>query len=142
MTNDDITQKLSLLPEGLAEENLRTWQHIVRLFEFYTSPDGGSQLKPVLDLVKVLSTSSQAKLFRAGASLYFLMISTNEKHGLEQGDAYIGVSLENDDSFDVYYFAATAQEAETFHSNKDEIMPTLQPLLNRLWTETRGKKNA
>jgi len=33
MTRDDITQKLALLPKGLSENNIQTWQASVKNYE-------------------------------------------------------------------------------------------------------------
>lgn len=142
MTNDEIIQRLAILPERLAEENIQSWQHIVKFFKLMTAHPGTSRSMPMLDLVQRLSESEQAKLFRAGASVLDLMISTKEKHGLEKGDAYICVGLGDGDLAEVGYFTATAEKAEVFACKNDEIMFVLQPLLDRLWNETRGKKNA
>jgi len=35
MTNDDIAQKLALLPEGLVEENIQSWHHVVDMCELF-----------------------------------------------------------------------------------------------------------
>jgi len=139
---DDIASKLASLPEGLVEENIQSWQHVAKLYELFTSLQGNrSQQMPLYDLVQTLCKSEQAKLFRAGVSVNVLMISTKEKNGLEKGDAYIFVAA-NLDNIEAGYFTATAHEAEVITCKNDEIMPILQPLLDRLWNETRGKKNA
>ncbi len=45
-------------------------------------------------------------------------------------------------SVDIFYFGETADEAESFSCKSSELMSVIQPLLDRLWNETRGKKNA
>jgi len=142
MTKDEISQRLVLLPEGLAEENIQSWQRIVKFFELMTSPPGTSRWTPMLDLVQSLSESEQAKLFRAGASLLTLMISTKEKHGLENGDAYIYISSKDEDTAEIGYRASHTQMAETYDCKNDELITESQLLLDRLWNETRGKKKA
>jgi len=44
MTNDDITQKLALLPEGLEKENIQSWQRAIRYYQNFVSDH------PALDL--------------------------------------------------------------------------------------------
>ncbi|MFN8414142.1 MAG: hypothetical protein U0Z26_17310 [Anaerolineales bacterium] len=138
MTEDEINKNIALLSESLTQENAQSWQHITKLFELYAS--GNSQYKPLLDLVKALANSTQSKLFRAGASVTLLMISTKEKNGLEKGDPYIYIGLRDEDLADIGYYTATANESEEFKCKNDEILPVIQPFLDRLWNETRGKK--
>ena len=141
MTNGDIAQKLALLPEGLAEENTYSWDHVLRLFELHASYKGGERYEPFVEFIRTMYKSDQAKLFRAGVSVAVLMISTKEKHGLEKGDAHIFIGSRIE-TVEIGYFTATADEADVINCKNDEIMSTIQPLLNRLWNETRGKKNA
>jgi hypothetical protein len=145
MTNDDITQKLALLPEGLAEENLRTWQLALEMYEWLCSKPVYSEiLPPVFDWARGFSQSEQAKLFRAGIPGLFLTISTKEKHGLEHGDPCVVINVDDEkpEMLIISYFAGGTESTEDFSCKNDEIMLVLQPLLDRLWNETRGKKNA
>jgi len=142
MTNNDITQKLALLPEGLAEENVRSWQHVVRFCELVLSRSINFQWQHLLEVIQKLSASEQIKLYRGGLSLYTLMISTKEKHGLEKEDAYIYVLIKDENSTEIGYYAANSDEAEKIDCNNDELITKLQPLLDRLWNEMRVKKNA
>lgn len=148
MTNNDIAQKLALLPEGLAEENFRTWQLALEAYQKLCSRSEYSQvLTPMFVWAKRFIQSEQAKLFRAGVPGLCLLISTKEKHGLEHGDPYVAIDV-NDENLEmviVSYFVSGTERTgaiESIISKNNEIMPTLQPLLNRLWNETRGKKNA
>ena len=75
-------------------------------------------------------------------SLYTLMISTTENLGLEKEDAYIYVSIEKGNLVEVGYHEASLGKTERVVFNNDELFAKLQPLLERLWDETRGKKNA
>jgi len=138
MTDNDIAQKLALLPEGLAEENILSWQHVERLFGLFARSEN-SPYKPLHALIQTICKSEQAKLFRAGVSVTVLMISTKEKHGLEKGDVHIFLGLKDDNTL---YIGYSTNTDDLFECKNDDILPILQPLLNRLWNETRGKKNA
>jgi hypothetical protein len=59
----------------------------------------------------------------------------------KKGDTYLYIFIKDDSLAEVGYRAANTQEAETFDCKNDELFTNLQPLLNRLWNETRGKKN-
>jgi hypothetical protein len=95
----------------------------------------------MIDLIQYILNSDQQKLFQAGLQLYTLIISTKEEYGLEKGDAYIVINLADNDSADIGYFAATAEHPDIFTCKNTEAISVLQPLLERLSNETRGKKN-
>jgi hypothetical protein len=80
MPHDDISQELALLPEGIAESNLNSWEKIVSFYKGFVD-------NPIGD---ILPESFHDKI------LYFCNLD-------------------------------------------DDLMPALQSLLNRLWSETRGR---
>ena len=103
MTKDDVAQKLVLLPEGMVERNLASWEKQVEFFRSFADsslfellPESfiGSAQKKIFELVRELSMSEHAKLFRAGQSVYDLMISTADRHGLKAGEHFVRVSFE------------------------------------------------
>jgi len=157
MNTDDIQQKLALLPEGIAENNLDSWKKIVRFYkEFIDYSEDYFLLEypmykflfPIYNLVKEISMTQQAKLFRAGQSMYDLVISTAEKHGLKLGDHSIRVFIDAKlitIQYDVGSPLFDGDNPNIYESHScnpnDNLMVVLQPLLNRLWEETRGKKN-
>ena len=142
MTNDDIAQKLALLPEGLAEENIQSWLHVANVCEFYFSHGRDARWHVLTELIQKLSESEQAKLYRGGLSLNVMMFSTKEETGLEKEDAYFYIYVKDDNVTEVGYRAVDSQKAETFECRNNELFTKIQPLLDRLWNETRGKKNA
>lgn len=143
MTKDDITQKLSLLPEGLAEKNIQTWQASMKAYERLVLDTGQSRYQYLLDLVRRISKSEQAKLFNSFPDLWMLIISTRLSldESLGNGIPFIVVGVKNDEPTVVSYYTTTEQW-EYVDCKNNEIMPILQPLLDRLWNETLGKKNA
>ena len=73
MTKDDVAQKLVLLPEGMVERNLASWEKQVEFFRSFADsslfellPESfiGSAQKKIFELVRELSMSEHAKLFR------------------------------------------------------------------------------
>src|SRR5262245_46649282 len=68
MTNDDIAQKLALLPEGLAERNLQSWNRAV---EYFGGPvnvfiaEYFPYTSEMQEVALVFLNDEQAKLFRA-----------------------------------------------------------------------------
>ena len=158
MTKDDVAQKLVLLPEGMVERNLASWEKQVEFFRSFADsslfellPESfiGSAQKKIFELVRELSMSEHAKLFRAGQSVYDLMISTADRHGLKAGEHFVRVSFERKSIVIQYEIAGPLTDGvnrniseRTYCSAEDNLMLKLQPFLDRLWNETRGKKNA
>jgi hypothetical protein len=159
MKNDDIAQKLALLPEGIAERNLQSWEPVVSHFkEFAEHPFGDilpnnfqdKAFPAIYKLVKDFSNTEQAKLFRGGTSVYDLFISTVDKHGLKIGERLVSVTFRAVHKIIIKYEIAspiTLEEnpnviKQVYCKVDDNLMLELQPFLNLLWDETRGKKNA
>jgi hypothetical protein len=156
MNANDIQQKLSLLPEGIAESNLQSWEEVVSSYRDFVDNPIDSILPDniydkvflvVYNFIKVFSKTEQAKLFRAGKSVYDLMISTADEHGLRFGDLFVRVTFEG--CYIVVQYETTGPITENEDPNiierrscnlDDDLMIVLQPLLNLLWNETRGKK--
>ncbi len=142
MDTNDIQQRLDLLPEGVAEENSRTWQLALEMYQRLCSMPVYSQvLTPVFEWVKDFSRSEQAKLFRAGVPGFHLTISTKEKHGLDHGDSCIDIDVDDKkpEMLVISYLGGDSERPEKFTCKNSEIQQILQPLLDRLWNETRGK---
>jgi len=141
MTDDEFTQKLALLPEGLEEKNIKSWENVLRFYKMAASVPSNSWLTPMVDMIQTVIDSGQNKLFRAGLQLYTLIISAKDEHRLDVGDHHIRVDIHNNNSIEVWYGTNSYDSEElTFDCNK--IIVELQPFLSKLWNETRGKKNA
>lgn len=141
MNIDDIQQKLALLPEGLAEENIQSWQSAIQYYQSHTSYPNYSFLLPLLSLTQKFSKSEQVKLFRTDFSLGTLMISTSTKDGFGKENPLITVDIKNEGAPDIYYFTCPGEWDDVITCKNEDIMSVMQPFLDRLWNETRGKKN-
>ena len=142
MNSDDIQQKLALLPEGWAEENAQSWQDAIRYYKSFVFDRPDSRFQYLLDLVQTISKSDQVKLFRTYPAVWMLIISTSSmKEEPRYGDVFIIVGVKDEYSTHVGYCRTTGVLV-SIDCKSDEIMPTLQPLLDRLWNETHGKKKA
>ena len=159
MMNNIIAQKFAPLPEGLAESNLQSWKETVEFFERPVDamigehfPYSGLVGKVAMAVLK----SEQAKLFKAGEQAYSLLISTADSQELKFGEPFLNVNVARGFLTVKYEINEpyTAKERSNIHirimgfSNEevmtlseDNVMTTLQPMLNLLWDETRGKKN-
>lgn len=160
MNKDEITQKLALLPEGLAESNIQSWNKMVEFFESPVDAMIGEHF-PYSHLIGKIayafSMNEQAKLFRAGEQAYTLIISTADEQDLKIGEPCLSVSISNEFLIVRYKINEpnTAKErsnikikimdfgeGEKMNLSQYNIMTALQPMLNLLWDETRGKKKA
>lgn len=158
MTNDDIAQKLALLPDGIADKNLRSWEPVVLHYkEFAEHPFGDilpnnfydKAFPAIYKLVKDFSNTEQAKLFRDGTAVYDLFISTLDEHGLKVGDRFVSVTFNASNIIIKYEIASPITLEENPNVIKrvncraeDNLILELQPFLDILWDETRGKKKA
>jgi len=152
MTNDDITQKLALLPEGLAERNMQSWNEAVEYFGRPVDAFIAEYFPYTSEMQKVatvFSNSEQAKLFRAEGQTYHTLIISTTDGQVKIGEPYLMVFIDRG-----FLTAQYGIDEERFKydlykriSNNnlgvgDDVMTILQSMLNLLWNETRGKKNA
>jgi len=161
MTNNDIAQKLALLPEDLAERNVQSWNDVINFFGRPVDVFIGEYFPYISELHEIataFSKSEQAKLFRAEGQVYnTLIISTSDGQELKIGEPYLRVFVGRGFLTIQYVTPYTAKEKEKSNINirimggvedeimilsADNIMTALQPMLNLLWDETRGKKEA
>ena len=140
MSDNPIIQKLALLPEGLIEKNIESWKVVLNRYQGFAEKQYQEWILPVFYIVQKLAVSEYAKLYRAGTSLYSLMISTVEKHGLKEEDPFICVHIERNIKPRVYYRRGPSVIDGPECNSVDEFVDALLPLLDRLWDETRGQK--
>jgi len=135
-------------PEAIKEtlrqgrpDNPSSWRWIVAFFERVTAGPFGARWLPLLRLVQQLADSPYANDFRAGQSLYSLLISTKSENGLEATDPYIFVNADaNSELVRLEYWRCEERDglAESHNCNEAELLDNLKPLLARLWNETKG----
>jgi hypothetical protein len=164
MTYYAIARKLALLPEGLAERNIQSWKETVEFFERPVDAMIGEHFpysNMLGDIATAVLKTQQAKLFRAGEQAYDLIISTADSQGLKTGEPFLNVDIGRGflavryEINEPYTTPYTVKEKSNIHIrimggvkdevmtlSEDNIMTTLQPMLNLLWDETRGKKKA
>jgi hypothetical protein len=141
--------------ESLSQRNIRSWQQMIAFYEkLLANPNQSWQkISPLLRLVRTLASSSHAEAFRAGQSLWHLLISTAAQYGLAEGEPFVAVTLTKDNRFQVEYWRGPEAEdvssvclsvpickpVETHICPESDILSTLEPVLKRLWNDTRGK---
>src|ERR1051325_672725 len=126
MNTDNIKQKLALLPDGVADENLQTWQQSIRYYQDKVSNYPGSRFRYLLALVEDVSQLEEAKLFRVYPSIWLLIISTTTKEDQDYGNFFIVVGLKDEDTTNVGCYRLK-EVVESVVCKSNEILPTLQP---------------
>ncbi len=152
MTNDDIAQKLALLPEGLAERNIQSWNKAVEdfgaVYEFHAEycPGMFEMQEVAIAFVKI----EQAKLFRAEQRAYNNLIISTTDGQVKIGDPYLILDCAGGvlkvqygiDKEKYKYNVYKRISSDNYFESGEDAITFLQPMLDLLWDETRGKKNA
>ncbi len=137
------------ISKELAQDNLKSWDYLTEFYERLLASEGWDYVKPLVRLAEQLKQSEYAKYFRAGQSLWHLMISTASQHGLTEDDLYIYVKIKVEktikNDLPVYFtrgievsYRQDIHAIETITCDEPELMTTIEPLLKRLWNDTRG----
>jgi len=152
MNPDDIAQKLALLPEGVAESNMKSWRKAVTYYEKGLDNweyEYNQYFDDVGKVAKVFSMNEQAKLFRAVVLAHTLLISTADEPDLRSGEPHVRVFFTGgfltaqygiDEERDKYKLYKRISDNIYFRTGNDAIA-FLQPMLDLLWNQTQGKKN-
>jgi hypothetical protein len=142
---EGIVQKMTLLSEELIEKNLASWQSVISRYESFIKDNEpvNQGFLPVFGLTKKIAKSELAKLFRAGTSLFPLLISTAEKHGLGDSEPYVAIDVWRNKNTRILYYRGQVKVTESDPcESTDVLFERLQPFLERLWNETKGKNHA
>ena len=153
MTNDDFAQKLALLPEGLAGRNIQSWNEAV---EYFGQPvdamiaEHFPYMLEVRHIAVAISKNKQAQLFRAEGQAYDNLDISTTNGQVKIGEPYLMVFIDRgfltvqygiDEERHKYKLYKRISDNIYFRAGNDAIT-FLQPMLDLLWNETRGKKNA
>ena len=142
---EDIVQKTTLLSEELIEKNLVSWQSVISRYEGFIKDNEpvNQGFLPVFGVAKKIAMSELAKLFRAGTSLYSLLISTAEEHGLRDSEPFVAIDAWRNRNPRILYYHGQVKVTESDPCESTDILfECLQPFLERLWSETRGENHA
>lgn len=131
------------VPDWLAERNLNSWREIVGYYENIANGLGDS-VAPLLRLVRQFSETETARSFRAGQSLWHLMISTAEQYGLRDDEPFVVVTLVDEGrQFQLEYWPNTGgRPLEKHRCSAADVSLHLDRMLTRLWDDSRGCRTA
>jgi hypothetical protein len=121
------------VPDWLAERNISSWREVIAFYQdFFGDSDWVSHQ---LRLVRHLAESEYAMSFRAGTSLWFLLISTSIRHGLKRDAPYISViTCDRGTRFSLEYCSGGVAEQHQI-CDEAEVLLHLKPILTRLWND-------
>ena len=74
-------------------DNPSSWRWIIAYFEYVTGHPKSEKFLPLLHLTRELATSEYAQSFRAGQSVWDLVISTASQNGLRSNEPHVRVTL-------------------------------------------------
>ena len=132
------------VPEALRQprhDNPSSWRWVVAFFEGVTARANGTHCLPLLRLARQLADSPIAYSFRAGQSLYDLLISTKGENGLDYTDPFVSVSAHVKSPLfrvDYWYGNKVGDFLKVCLCTEAELEETLWPLLERLRHDTTG----
>ena len=141
---DDITRHLAGLSEEVITQNMVAWEQVIAQIE--TSIEKGTSkywTTAKLDFIRALAVTKEARLFRAGLSRVYLIISTSQKHGLERGDLFLRLIWNEKNIPVIEYgkFGKTSRQSHVLNTFDDPLFQLL-PYLKRLWYESKDRPEA
>jgi hypothetical protein len=124
-------------------DNPSSWRWVIAYFEYVTNHPNAENFLPLLNLVQQLAASEYAQSFRAGQSVWDLVISTAAQNGLRVDEPYVKVTLSGwniPDVWEVRYYCGreTRDLLESRSCSTKDLFPVVSVFLQRLWRETRG----
>jgi len=132
-----LLKKATVTPE-LAKRNIDSWQKLITFYNKFSMPLW-EWLTPLITLVERIAESEYARLFRGGQSIYHLIISTKEHHGLEADDHCVAVLIEKNHPMWIEYHIGYEVVACQTCDNGCDVWRIVETYLARLWYETKAK---
>jgi hypothetical protein len=132
---DDITRHLAGLGEEVITQNMVSWEQVIAKIE--ASIEKGSSrywTSTRLEFIRSLAQTKESRLFRAGLSRVYLIISTSQKNGLERGDFFLRLvwNEKNIPVLEYCRFGKTSHQNYPLTSFDDPLFLML-PFFKRLW---------
>ena len=143
--SDELEKQLARLPAEVIEENKASWGRVVSQIEESVALGKSKYCTAEkLTAIREIVALDESSLFRAAIVRVYLTISTAQKVGLEQGELFLRL-IWNEETLPVIEYCRfgrkSIQAAYTCKRDTD-LIPYLQPMLKRLWYETREKHPA
>jgi hypothetical protein len=142
--NDELFRQLASLPNEVIDENIASWKRVISQIELAIT-NGSSKYWTTsrLNAIRRLAELDEARLYRVGLSRVYLTVSTAQKQGLERGQLFIRLIWNENNQAVLEYCKYGKKSVQSYvcRTGRD-LIPTLQPLLKRLWYEAKDKLEA
>jgi hypothetical protein len=134
--NDELFRQLASLPNEVIDENIASWKRVISQIELAITTSR-------LNAIRRLAELDEARLYRVGLSRVYLTVSTAQKQGLERGQLFIRLIWNENNQAVLEYCKYGKKSVQSYvcRTGRD-LIPTLQPLLKRLWYEAKDKLEA
>lgn len=141
---DNIARHLADLSETMITGNMNSWEQVIAQIEtVLTKKTSKYWTTTKLDFIRAVALTEEARLFRAGLSRVYLIISTSQKHGLQRGDIFLRLvwNEKNIPVLEYCRFGRTSVQTYTLNTFDDPLFQLL-PHLKRMWYESQNKLKA
>jgi hypothetical protein len=130
-----------MVEESLAAQNLESWEWLSEFYDDLVARPSWQWVTPIKRLVDNMRETEIARNFRAGQSLWHLIISTAEKHGLSEGEPFVVVTLDDDRATIKMEYRRSSEfkVLKQQFCKEEDASKVLQVFLDRLWADTRGE---
>ena len=139
MDQFEVAEKLANLSIEQIKRNQESWMDVEKLFrEFSVISYSQKEVAPVYELMKSVIATDLVKLFRAGHSMWTLMISTEPEERFSSHQPFIAIEVESD-FVQIKYMHTKGNvvlQKETCGVNVNGL-EILAPYFERLWNETK-----
>lgn len=126
--------------QDLPDRNKESWIEIIAFYEALLDSDYSDVAPLLLDLVSRFGATPRAERFRAGQSLWHLMISTAAQRGLKDHEPFVAVTINDDFQFQIEYWEGFGKQSDDIAiCDATTVLVILDQFLSRLWSDTRGK---
>ncbi|GIK66793.1 MAG: hypothetical protein BroJett018_45870 [Chloroflexota bacterium] len=133
MMAHEIFMKLELCPfdnpSEIEKDFLESWDFVERHFKAYGK--GWEWLNPMFALIAQFREQGYDRHFRAGQSIYHLVISRSRKHGLRLEQQSMAFIPHPDGSMSVCFYKISGQPT-IIEVDRMELTPEIEPLLQKL----------
>ena len=123
---------MSELPAWLCRRNTESWEGVLRFYDHLLSQRGWEWVAPVARVARRLADSEARQAFRAGQSMWRLIVSTAEHYGLSDEDAFLMCEPLEDGRIRLEYRSPTGESSVAGPFQGEGVIAEVEERLNAL----------
>lgn len=116
--------------QDLKDRFRASWDRIEQFYDELLSHKGWEWVRPITELITDLRQRDYDRLFRAGQSVWILMLSRSREHGLRPEQHFVAINPQRNGGMVVEYYTPEGKEA--MEIGRIEFCQELHHLLTRL----------